>query len=114
MYMNGVRTGKEATAAVRRPIRRDLRQALTVWDVAAAGAAMRGTVECRIVTTTFPTTGSATLVSASAFLSINIQSRNCLSKRAERHYGVEHERSGAKREARRNKCREEIFLKLRN
>ena len=69
MYGNGVRTGVETTAAVLRPIRRDRQLALAVCAVAAAGSAMRGAVECRIVPTTIPAAGAAALVSASAFIS---------------------------------------------
>ena len=71
MYGNGVMTGVEITAAVHRPIQQDHLQALAAFFVAAAGTTTQGTVECRIVTTTIPTTGTTTTVSASSCRNYN-------------------------------------------
>ena len=73
MYGNGARTGMEATitAIVRQLILQALHRALTVFSVAAAGAAMQGTAVCRIVTTTIPAIGSSTAASALFFSNYN-------------------------------------------
>lgn len=64
MYMNGVRIGKEAIAAVRRRIRRDRHLALTACFVVVAGAAARVTAECRVVTAAIPAAGATATASA--------------------------------------------------
>ena len=71
MYGNGVRTGMEITAAVHRPIQQDHLQAFTAFFVAAAGTSSQGSVGCRLVTTSIPTTGTATTVSASSCRNYN-------------------------------------------
>ena len=65
MYGNGVRTGMEAIAAVRRRIRRDRHLALAACFVVLAGAtAARGAVGCRVVATAIPTTSATSAASA--------------------------------------------------
>ena len=64
MYMNGVRTGMEITAAVLRPILLDRQLALTACFVVVAGTAARSTAECRIVSTAIPSAGATTTASA--------------------------------------------------
>ncbi len=71
MFMNGVRTGKETTAAVRRPIQQDHHRALTACSVAAAGTSMRSSAEYRFVATTIQTTRASISVCAFLFLRIN-------------------------------------------
>ena len=51
MYGNGVAIGMEVTAVRLKPILPVLQVALTVCYAAAVGAAMQGTVACRIATT---------------------------------------------------------------
>ena len=76
MYMNGVRTGMETTAAVHRPIRRDLHLALAAFSAVAAGTSPMGTALCRLVATIVRVSVATMAVSASsAFLSINTEIR---------------------------------------
>ena len=67
MYGNGARIGMEITAAVHRRTQQDHHRALTVFSVAVAGIAMRGSAVCRIVTAVTQTAGSSTAVSALSF-----------------------------------------------
>ena len=81
MYGSGVRIGTKVIIIrkVLLTILRDLRQALTACFVAVAGTMTQGSAECCFVTSTFPAAAAdGTEASVSAFLSINIQSRNCL------------------------------------
>ena len=71
MYMNGVRTGMEITAAIHRLILQDHHLALSVFSVAVAGTSMRGSAVCRIVAATAQTTGTTTAVSALSFRNYN-------------------------------------------
>ena len=68
MYMNGVVIGIVAViiAARHKPILQVLQVALSVWGAAAVGTPMRGTVACRIVTTTCPSTPTTTWASGCA------------------------------------------------
>ena len=71
MYGNGVRTGKEITAAVHRPIQQDHLLALSAFFVAAAGTTAQGSVGCRIVAAAIPTSGTTAAVSASSCRNYN-------------------------------------------
>ena len=66
MCGNGVATGLAIIAANHKPIPPALRVALTVWNAAAVGTAIRGTVVCRIEATTRPTTSTNTWASGCA------------------------------------------------
>ena len=104
-----MRIGSVTIAVVHRLILRDLHLALTAFFVAVAGTATRGAAECRIVPTTIPTSGAITTVFASPFSFSTLYIPSISTKQNGRaHCGVEQERSGAKWEARRNKCREEV------
>ena len=77
MYGNGVRTGMEATAAIRRPIQQDLHLALTVFSVAAAGSTVPGNAVCRIVASTIPSIVTTTAASALFFSNYNYNPSFC-------------------------------------
>ena len=77
MFMNGVRTGMEITAAVHRRAQQDHHLVPPVWAVAAAGSAMRGAVVCRIVATSIRTTGATTTASALSFSLVQMMDVNC-------------------------------------
>ena len=71
MYGNGVMTGMEVIAAVRRQTLQDHHLALSACLVAVAGTAAPGTAVCRFVSATTQTTGTSTTVSASSFRNYN-------------------------------------------
>ena len=60
MYVNGVRTGMAAIAAVLRPILRDRPQALTACFAAAVGATTRGTAALLIASAARPSAATST------------------------------------------------------
>ena len=64
MYMNGAVIGMEVTAVRRRPIPQAPHQALAVCFGVVAGAAMRGTAECRIASTILRRIAATTTASA--------------------------------------------------
>ena len=64
MCGNGVRTGMENIAAAHRQIPPVRAVGLTVWLAVAAGSSAPGSVAWLFATTTRPSTGAATLVSA--------------------------------------------------
>ena len=69
--MNGVRIGMEITLPIHRQTRQVLEVGLTSCAVVAAGSAAQGSAVCRFATSTHPTTGAASLASASAFQLVN-------------------------------------------
>ena len=66
MCMSGALTGTATTARVRRPTRRDRRQALAASFVVVVGTATREAAVSRIVATSALAADSATTVSASS------------------------------------------------
>ena len=77
MCMSGALTGTAATAQVRRPTRRDRRQALAASFVVVVGSSTRGAAVSRFVSTTALASVTTAAVSASSsFLRITIAKNN--------------------------------------
>jgi hypothetical protein len=89
MFGNCVRTGKEATAAVRRLTLQDHHRALAACFVAVAGAATQGAAVCRVVASAARTAGTTTAVSASSFRNYNYNPSFCTKLKTERHWWSE-------------------------
>ena len=74
MCMSGALTGTAVTAQVRRPTRRDRRQALAASFVVVVGATARGAAVSRIVTAaTLTSVATAAVCASSLFLRLLLQ-----------------------------------------
>ena len=102
MFMNGVRTGMETIAAVRRPILQDHHLALATCAVAAAWATLRGSAGCRIVATALPTSGSNTTASALFFSNYNYNPSFCTKLKPSVIDGVKQASEGRTKQVKRN------------